>query len=244
MIPGIGLEAIIDIGFVILVVGLCGHNVFIATRSAEKRSKQFYQELRDLEKSLRSLIDQAATQSHQFEQSLGRKKHELEFLLRNLESIESSAKASGVINEFPNETWNRPNRPSRGMNEYTLGDEDNYTIELEQVANLQQDKINISRARTPKESKQVIADPRKARKTLNEKIQVSKNGIPIRRGPDPVPYRIARRLLASGQEIHVVARKLELPLSEVRLIDKLIRSGENEGFKPAKFYDQELQGAM
>lgn len=40
---------------------------------------------------------------------------------------------------------------------------------------------------------------------------------------DPTAYRIARRLLADGTEIHVVARKLDLPVSEIRLLDKLMR---------------------
>ncbi len=40
---------------------------------------------------------------------------------------------------------------------------------------------------------------------------------------DPVTYKIARRLLTSGKEIHIVARKLELPVSEIRLLDRLIR---------------------
>lgn len=45
---------------------------------------------------------------------------------------------------------------------------------------------------------------------------------------DPTTYSVARRLLARGAELHVVARKLEIPLTEVRLLDKLMRS-EGEG---------------
>lgn len=40
---------------------------------------------------------------------------------------------------------------------------------------------------------------------------------------DPTTYRIARRLLLEGRELHVVARKVELPVSEIRLLDRLIR---------------------
>ncbi|OVE80211.1 hypothetical protein BVY02_01035, partial [bacterium J17] len=40
---------------------------------------------------------------------------------------------------------------------------------------------------------------------------------------DPVAFKIAKRLLNSGKEIHVVARKLDLPVSEVRLLDSLLR---------------------
>jgi hypothetical protein len=45
---------------------------------------------------------------------------------------------------------------------------------------------------------------------------------------DPTTYSVARRLLARGAELHVVARKLEIPLAEVRLLDKLMRS-EGDG---------------
>ena len=40
---------------------------------------------------------------------------------------------------------------------------------------------------------------------------------------DPTTYRIARRLLLEGKEIHVVARKLDLPVSEIRELDRLLR---------------------
>lgn len=40
---------------------------------------------------------------------------------------------------------------------------------------------------------------------------------------DKTAYKIARRLLAAGAEIHVVARKLDLPVSEIRLLDRLMR---------------------
>jgi hypothetical protein len=39
---------------------------------------------------------------------------------------------------------------------------------------------------------------------------------------DPIAYRIARRLLSQGIEIHVVARKLDLPVSEIRMLDRLM----------------------
>ena len=48
---------------------------------------------------------------------------------------------------------------------------------------------------------------------------------------DKTTYLIARRLLLEGKELHVVARKLELPVSEIRLLDRLIRAeqgGEEE----------------
>lgn len=40
---------------------------------------------------------------------------------------------------------------------------------------------------------------------------------------DLVTYRIARRLLDSGKELHVVARKVDMPVSEIRLLDNLMR---------------------
>ena len=55
---------------------------------------------------------------------------------------------------------------------------------------------------------------------------------------DPTAYRIARRLLAAGKEIHVVARKLDLPVSEVRLLDRLMRH-ERKDFVPLE--EEEVQ---
>ncbi len=54
---------------------------------------------------------------------------------------------------------------------------------------------------------------------------------------DPMTYKIARRLIAAGKEIHVVARKLDLPVSEIRLLDRLIR--REEGRSVEEFSSEE-----
>nr|MBP9838682.1 hypothetical protein [Pseudomonadota bacterium] len=41
---------------------------------------------------------------------------------------------------------------------------------------------------------------------------------------DPVTLKVAKRLLSQGQEIHRVARKLELPISQVRELDRMMRN--------------------
>jgi hypothetical protein len=46
-------------------------------------------------------------------------------------------------------------------------------------------------------------------------------------GRDPIAYKVAKRLLQQDNEIHVVARKLGLPLAEVRMLDNLIRQATN-----------------
>jgi hypothetical protein len=55
--------------------------------------------------------------------------------------------------------------------------------------------------------------------------------------------RIAKRLLLSGKEIHIVARKLELPVSEIRRIEILLRgsAAEVEGEKAAMQMTKEIQ---
>lgn len=42
---------------------------------------------------------------------------------------------------------------------------------------------------------------------------------------EPGTFRVAKRLLMAGQEIHVVSRKLDMPLGDVRVIERLIRGG-------------------
>ena len=75
--------------------------------------------------------------------------------------------------------------------------------------------------------------PKEDRESLAESIELVRAGTPESDTynktsiVDPVTYRIARRLLRGGKEIHVVARKIELPVSEVRLLDKLMRQEQD-----------------
>ena len=53
---------------------------------------------------------------------------------------------------------------------------------------------------------------------------------------DQATYRIARRLLLAGKELHIVARKVDLPVSEIRLLDRLIREEDKRR--------EDLEGGM
>jgi hypothetical protein len=39
---------------------------------------------------------------------------------------------------------------------------------------------------------------------------------------DPAAYKIARRLLEAGKEIHLVAKKVGLPIEEIRVLDSMV----------------------
>jgi hypothetical protein len=71
-------------------------------------------------------------------------------------------------------------------------------------------------------------------RTLADQIDVEQEAGPsgILSHLDPVTYKIARRMLLSGQELHIVARKLELPLAELRILDKMLRQSSNADSDP------------
>ncbi len=104
--------------------------------------------------------------------------------------------------------------------------------ELESLIELEEDSYTLYGERgvkaSPSQNIQLNRAPAKPGKGLATGIEL----IPQKEiadeskppaGTDPVAYKIARRLLFAGKEIHVVARKLGLALSEVRVIDKLLR---------------------
>ena len=106
--------------------------------------------------------------------------------------------------------------------------------ELESLIESEEDSYTLNGERgvkakpAPSQNVQVHKAPTKPAKSLATGIELiaqkemtDESKPPA--GTDPVAYKIARRLLFAGKEIHVVARKLGLALSEVRVIDKLLR---------------------
>ncbi|MFN8388901.1 MAG: hypothetical protein U0136_01265 [Bdellovibrionota bacterium] len=151
----------------------------------------------------------------------------------------------GEIGELPNDSW----KVAAEQSAEETGTEESFdpgdTSELDELMGDTVDSVSLSRAsqqlaRTaaPKAPMPSILRP-PAQKTLSSKIEIIKSPAETEEKTpeeiaeektfskmsimDPTAYRIARRLLASGTEIHIVARKLDLPASEVRLLDKLMR---------------------
>ncbi len=205
----VSLESIIDVGFVLLVLTVCFQSVVSNSRTSKKNYERWKAQLEELASILRTLIDEAAVASNSFDRSLLRRKVELQDLLVRIESArdEVHGSAQQVIEleeakefaseDFPNDTWrvsSSVHRPKR----HAL-----------------RSRIEITPNDTPYYDSQLTAEAPE-----NEKRAIAKRNIEV---DDPIVIRIAKRLLARGQEIHVVARKLELPIAEVRHLDAALR---------------------
>lgn len=226
-----GIQQLLDVAFVGLVLFTCWHSLFGS--SSRRRAYRWKEELRDLEDMLRELIAEAGAASSSLDRSLSRRKEELSALIRKIETAKQGAEnsvaarsaapaaqrrvpaprrtAAEVEDTLPNRTWESSSaEPGRA----TLAE----TIE----ELLEEDHLSVSRPATPE--KQSLA---KKIEMKRESDILSEKGF-VGESIDPVAYKIALRLLSNGQEIHIVARKLGLPMAEVRLIDRLRRSKAGE----------------
>jgi hypothetical protein len=153
--------------------------------------------------------------------------------------------------DFPNESWLEPlsweqsnPKQSRTRSETARSavnnqpTDGNYSIEeleglLEQA---NRDQVSISQKSQAQFRKPVIksgrissAAPVKSKKLLKEDLELlieKKRALKAGAGTgivDETTLNIAIRLLKAGKEIHVVARKLDLSLAQVRLLDKNLR---------------------
>lgn len=238
-------RSIIDIGFVGFVTFTCFTALGRDGSSGEHRKERWRAELKELEESLKGLIREAGQASASLDRSLLQRKRELESLLRKLEEKErngSSKISSSILDdeELPNSTWVRgvsdeaalpktsapiPQVAQRG------GAKKSETAELEALITSAHDTVSVS--------PQLKASPEPAPKNtvsnsalsslaqqielINEEEELENATYELTSIMDRGTYRIARRLLNEGKELDIVARKLELPVSEVRLLERLMR---------------------
>ncbi len=206
------VQQVVDIGFVLTVMAVCFQMLFASGDRSQRRSQRWQQELRFLEGTLRELIGEASAAGNNLNRNLLKRKEELGILIQQLDQ----AKAKAGEPEFPNPSWVQP-KQARPAAE---------PIELVQQAAQVDDQVTIRVAQTARPAPRPKTD-------LLTQIEVMKSKAPISMGfsgsaGDQTVYRIAERLLRAGQEIHVVARKLEVPVSEIRLIEAQMR-GESGG---------------
>lgn len=156
----------------------------------------------------------------------------------------------GEENDLPNETWKRPvrkqaaepvaaakpkvpvARPAKPQEEPEW--KSGY-FELEQLINSAEDSVSLSQsiAAAVPPARREAKQPMLAATGLSEQIETinmsaaENDTFNMTSIMDQSTYRIARRLLKEGNELHIVARKLDLPVSEIRLLDKLMRREES-----------------
>ncbi len=151
--------------------------------------------------------------------------------------------------DLPNESWKTPLPQLNGSvstsektrlsqtKQSDIADDFVLGSGLEQLVRQTDDSVSISaKAAQGKKNRTIraaasipVRNAATAPRTLREEIQLVRSDPTENKAfartsiVDPTTYRIARRLLLEGKELHVVARKLELPLSEIRELDRLLR---------------------
>lgn len=102
--------------------------------------------------------------------------------------------------------------------------ESQYLAETEDLLDERQDTITLSSARAPtRAAAPTILQPKPV--PTPEVQEEEEEPLPgwLPRSVEPAAFRVAKRLLSSGQEIHVVARKLEMSSADIRHIDRMLR---------------------
>lgn len=266
LLAGLDLKSAFDIGFAALVLFACLPNLLSDERKTEKRNQKWKEELQTLEETLRELIREAGSASSTLDRNLVSRRRELEALLARIETVKNSLtdikgsrsqsswsteELPAFEDELPNESWNRPLAMRTQQEEDFGGGE-----QLEQLAAELRDPVALSRrpavTREAPDERQLRQPSAAGNRPTNlatalaaqiEKINQNEDSVLLRTFAhlDPVAIRVAKRLLIGGQEIHLVARKLELPIADVRMLDRVIREEEELAQKHQVFAAQPVQ---
>ncbi|MCB0360636.1 MAG: hypothetical protein KDD44_13405, partial [Bdellovibrionales bacterium] len=235
----IDINQIIDIGFIVFVSVAAWLSLSGKNDPTERRLSLWRNELETLQNALGAMIAEASEASQNLDRNLRQRKQELVQLIDRIESINASALRA---------------RPARPESSYDVPVEDEPAEQHSSVSAFAEDFPNESwlrQGRGAAESAPSTDRPR-GQKRLRETIEVSRDviatdqfaereaaapqgerQITLRRRSkiDPTAYRVAQRLLREGKPIHIVARKLELDVADVRTIDSELhgsRSGDYE----------------
>jgi hypothetical protein len=151
----------------------------------------------------------------------------------------SRKKKAGPAAELPNESWSAERRSNPGrmtsqqQASYAAAGREIDDDELAELAALQGDTFErTSRETAPPDLRHaggsslhpLASSIESAAETEDDALEVSSLS-----ALNPTAVRVAERLLTAGQEIHVVARKLELPVAVVRALDRVIRRQTKTG---------------
>ncbi len=221
----ISLAAFTDSAFVLLVMLACGRALQAGRSSGI--SSRWKQELTTLESSLRDIVSEATISSGTLDKQLLRRQEDLELLLRRIEKAqisfeESRSRTSALSLETPERISVIDRRPEKSP-----------TVPVETISAGHQFDEDEDLPNPTWSSRSLRSNDAQSRQTatstnqtpLRQQIEFvkpndqSREDRELLRSIDPAAMRVAERLLDGGQEIHVVARKLELSVAQVRAID-------------------------
>lgn len=218
-ILNMGLEQYADIGFALLVGGVCIRTLLFDREANIKQRAIWKQELKELEKSLRILIDEATEASHVFDKQLGKRQIAIEKMADRAENLlrasisNANKPATSQKNTATKRSDSQKTTQSKKIKDWTM-DEDlpNHLMSSLESAS-DRASFNSENAKSNNEESELAA-----KKALSDERIFAQTSI-----VDPVAFKIAKRLLLEGKELHVIARKLDMPVSEIRHLETLIR---------------------
>lgn len=219
------MKTIIDIGFVLFVVAICARSLRGGTgNGAANLTAAWKGELEQLTGSLRELVDEASASSRNLDRKLIQRKKELESLLLELDQRAASFQDQEE-DDYPNETWRVEPKPRSQPVRASEPAAERYTDHAQKIEKaLQKKKEQLQAKEVKKPMRSQLAA------TLASQIEITKekeekefinNPTSI---TDPVALSIAKRLLLAGKELHVIARKIDVPVSEIRALETYLRS--------------------
>jgi len=227
----INWQQIADIGFLLLVTGISLRSLLVDRDALQKQRSIWKKELVDLEASLRDLITEATDASDAFDSKIQRRQKSLEDVLNKIEAkVANIANGSSHFKMIPSEDEEMIDPP------WAL--EDELPKHLRSRLEATTDSIRTS-------SNQKAQRKTSPRGTLKESIEVETidNDQAIFQQTsivDPAAFKIAKRLLLEGKEIHVISRKLDIPVSEVRHLEMLLRKTDLAEEEANKLRQKEL----
>jgi hypothetical protein len=250
LLQNLSTEQLVDIAFGLLVAGICIKTLFFGKGSQKKQRKLWKEELQELETSLKSLITEASDAAGIFDKNIRHRQNELRSLLE---------KADRTITEARLLQENNHNTDSLILDKQNISPdtasthrmiEDPPWVDSETEDKTVADKVQASLSKAVKGSSlryktlsslgKIDSSGSDSSSSLNNQIEVEKEEeenidheiFQQTSIVDPVAFRIAKRLLLEGKELHIVARKLELPVSEIRHLESLLRERSQKENRP------------
>ncbi|MCC6221190.1 MAG: hypothetical protein IT291_08135 [Deltaproteobacteria bacterium] len=239
----IHFQSLVDAGFAIFVTFACLKMLLPSSASGASARDKWRQELSEVEQCLTDLIREAAASSRNLDRQLQKRQEELSDLLGQLERAQNSKKeklsTSSSLpseDEFPNSTWLRS--PNQTISTGAISDTN--TSPASNPTQPDRRTPKTSRERSLMESVEITREVKASLAEQSDDRRMAFSIPPSGSSPivDPIAYKIAKRLLEEGKEIHVVARKLDLPLAEVRALDKLVSRPSPEPMHNSEYVRQ------
>ncbi len=220
-------QQLADIGFLLLVTGVSLRSLLVDRDALQKQRAVWKSELIGLEGSLRELIGEAAEASTLFDSNIQRRQKELELVLSKIEAkvakVTNSSSHFKVIpstqdEEIVDPPWVTDDELPRHLRSQLESTSDNYNCEPVTRLTQKASKVRSDRKVSDGYSRSSLREELEVEAVDNDEELFKQTSI-----VDPAAFKIAKRLLLEGKEIHVISRKLDIPVSEVRHLELLIR---------------------